>query len=149
MHGIVKVEDGIINQSRRPPMPDELNLRVCPFCGKWIKERAHRCHHCKRWIHHHRTVNLNLDVVSIPGYFWDSSLICPKCQHPNTATAIKCQRCGRAFYSTPAVGPSGWDQAWENIRVFFNSSDRECPYCAEDIPQDAQVCPHCNIQFDG
>lgn len=133
-------------------MTVELKLRVCPFCGNWVKERARRCRHCKRWIHRLRTANLNFDLDFIQlnlgqESYWDATLICPKCQHGNSAKATKCQRCGRTFYITPAEGPSGWTKAWETVRNFVNGSDRECPYCAEDIPQSAQVCPHCNIQF--
>jgi len=134
-------------------MADELKLRVCPFCGEWVKDRARRCRHCKRWIHHQVSANLNLGTGPIqlnlgPSSFWISDLYCPKCNEMNSTTATKCKRCGRRFYSTPEEGPSRWTEIWESLRRFINESDRECPYCAEDIPQDSQVCPRCNVQLN-
>ncbi len=134
-------------------MVNELNLRVCPFCGEWVKARARRCRHCKRWIQHTVEANLNLggggpiQINLGKSSIWISDLQCPKCKEWNSTTATKCKRCGRRFYHTPEEGPSAWIELWEKTRRFFYESDSECTYCAEDIPQDSKSCPRCDADL--
>lgn len=139
-------------------MPKSIrDLKRCPFCGEWIKARSHRCHHCKRWIEKLRPFSLDIGTgvlrsehLVLADHLWDTSLVCHRCRHHNANSATKCSHCRVEFYVTPTEGPPWWVIAWETVRSLpdlLGFVECECPFCAEPIAREAQICKHCNVEI--
>ena len=139
-------------------MTESIDFKVCPYCGNWVRGRAYRCRHCKRWII--RPVNPPITwkvgpaIISGVGTgIVDKDYICPKCQGRSPKGSSQCARCKKfRYYSTPDTGIPGhvvfWDKL-KNLPELINQKAPECPWCAEVFWSDEQpeVCPSCNVRL--
>ena len=105
-------------------MTEEYDFKVCPYCGNWVRERAFRCRHCKRWILKpvNVPITLNLGIAKIPVIgtgLVDSDYKCPKCGGKSPKGSSRCVRCKKfRYFSTPSEGAPGLVVFWDKIRNF-------------------------------